>query len=82
MDVLWMYYGCIMDVLWMYYGCIMDVLWMYYYEKIMVIFSGTSMFCLPKKLPFVFQPTDRQKSGFEKQHLSHKYEAVIFKDGW
>ena len=30
MDVLWMYYGCIMDVLWMYYGCIMDVLWMYY----------------------------------------------------
>jgi hypothetical protein len=53
-------HGPFMDVLWMYYGCTM---------KKSGDFFRHIYVCLPKKLLFVFQPTDRQKSGFENQHL-------------
>ena len=35
--------------------------------------------CLPKKLLFVFQPTDRQESGFENQHLVINMRRLFLK---
>ena len=54
MEVLWMYYGCVinvwwmcyecvMDVLWRYYGCVMNVLWMLCYECVMDVMDALGM---------------------------------------